>query len=673
MRDEWGNDEYYNLDDAYGSSDQFDDGDLDGFQVEGEGSGELSAEQLIEQYNLGTTDIAMSIAESDYMGRETDSPDSHLVGMASPAALQLDYIKRMSPNMQTTSQMILSGMATGNSTTDALRIHEAQKVMGSITGMSPADFARQIDAQAPSPVVSIDPTDYQVAGTYYDETTGRPRRSKITRPGNIVDSPRFDYGNVTGSQPYSIPGGELSKTLSFLTNTTGEMVERGPGGRLHSAQPTADRESAYREKQALAYTMIDNIADKYFIKDRTRESDVYGVRKAAVVDQLTAFMLDSDLTGAGGRILPMPNELPIPGLKETQALRGSGTAAWTTMQSEAELAKYKLSSSKLDFKNPLHMQLARKMGDTRNTFVPIDWTGYKDLDPSGQKDFVAHAQRTQRHQWSQLKGDVEFIRNTLRDDMVTIADENRGYDTRVIGNDRVSGEQADRMNAINEAHILGVDGDSYAGETGWAIRGKGGGQGGGGYSSTGPLKSSVTGGQFVDDFGNIVQGPISAEDTGAISLGSQQTVFRSAEELAAYERANPNFTGGSERGGMYGDKGLNDMSLAIEAAAEGTGTPFGYSNFAIPGTDLDLYQKSVAGRNPAAQGSAEWLAEREGNVTGSRAPELWKNKGDRRLAAEMAERRMVNALPEGDAKKAALLKLDPSNEYTVQGLSLIHI
>lgn len=72
------------------------------------------------------------------------------------------------------------------------------------------------------------------------------------------------------------------------------------------------------------------------------------------------------------------------------------------------------------------------------------------------------------------------------------------------------------------------------------------------------------------------------------------------------------------------------------------------------GSDLEAYRDKVANSSSPAQGSKEWLAQREGVVTGSKAKELWKGMGDSRLAATLASEKLG-------------ITEDISNAYTSRG------
>lgn len=133
----------------------------------------------------------------------------------------------------------------------------------------------------------------------------------------------------------------------------------------------------------------------------------------------------------------------------------------------------------------------------------------------------------------------------------------------------------------------------------------------------------------------------------------------SGDQAAFYDRVNDSATF-TDMGGLStyrnlavdGDKSESDIYLRegvdLEAVPDRLSAPNGEIS------DRDLYRLYMEDAKNPVQGSDAWLAQRKGMVTGSKSKELWKGKGDARLAITMAAERL------GVAD-------DVANAYTSQG------
>lgn len=119
----------------------------------------------------------------------------------------------------------------------------------------------------------------------------------------------------------------------------------------------------------------------------------------------------------------------------------------------------------------------------------------------------------------------------------------------------------------------------------------------------------------------------------------------SAEQVREHGR-------GSDRGGMYGNKGLSEVGEFIEYSQLSKEDSFTYDKYSwqaghdpedtsdpvFDDTDLGRYKRWVYQTKPAKQGDEAWKEARRGLVTASTASDLSRNNG--RIAASLAAQRL---------------------------------
>lgn len=459
--DDWGNDDYSLEDNAYGSSDDYNDGDLEGFQIDegGDTGQELSDAEFMAQVKAdhgSAYGVAQEMVRRDEQAAKLG--DIEQMGMATMADLQTGYIQQLPTNMLTTVNAALSGQIASSDIGEQLRLEETVAGFEAMTGRDAARIAKDLDptgVMQPSAVRSIDPTGYAVAGTYVDPR-GNVRRSSGMAP------PAFE-GTITGERPYTPPSGAAAMATKFLGTTTREMVERGAGAREHTnflsidGQPS-EKEAEYKEQMGSAFSQIGEIVDKHYFTERARKAPGYSGRREQAVNEITKFLLEQDMTASKDRFLPLPNEMKTPGLVVTRPMRGgkNETAAWTGLEFDAQLESYGINPDEFNpskEENRLHWELARKAGSVSNTFAPIDW----DLE---------NPLKTQNYEIGQLKSKVRGLRKTLRRDMLSETDLAWGNTERrsSISLSGTHQEYADDRNLRNEAAIQGMQWDAASTE-----------------------------------------------------------------------------------------------------------------------------------------------------------------------------------------------------------------
>ena len=433
--DEYGNDDEYH---SYGSSDEYNEGDLDGFQLVGEGN---------QQGSDPADDWLASVEDSN--GPDPESLPEGYMG-ATAADLQLGRIGHVEPRVQAGIKAILSGQnINGISALDAAAAREqfAEEISG-----DPAKFAKQL---------KID---------------------------GAVEVPKSSQ--------------DLKQVLSMLQNTSGEYLERGPGKTLPGNFFDEEKLGKADEDFNTAMQYIDELSDLYIHKE-TKGSSIYGTRKEAVKTKLTERLMDSVLYSGSSAIVPTPNELDIAGLLPTMSYRGSQGTKFNRISFEAEAQSRGWTDQDVAFwehkpsvKNSLFPKPRRKSNESYD----------------GDK-----VKRDQDYQFEQARFKAQFARDVLRKEMPTNRDESAGQ-IRMAGFDTPYGDQADRMSAMNESSIQGLDFMQEA--------------------DTEQLRA----------------------DDGIASSGM------TADQVAAHGE-------GSARGGMYGDKALSEVDLFIEQAMEAEDAP----------------------------------------------------------------------------------------------------
>lgn len=348
-----------------------------------------------------------------------------LIGAATPATLQLGRIGHVEPRIQAGIKAVLSGQSVdGIHPVDAAA---AREQFASEIGQDPKEFARQIKL---------------------DEVVQVPRHQQ-----------------------------DLKTVISMLQNTSGEYMERGPGGQLIGNIQDAEKQMEADADLQKAIGYISELADLY-IDDRTRGSSVEPARRRALEESITKRLIDGTFYEGSKDILPLPNETGVTGIIRTQGIYGSaqGTAedrlsagqfdsAYKTVGSGVKTRflrdenGYKVFKDNVDQKT--RADILRRTPSLANSLFPKP---RRIKDKTYSISELEKQTRDQQYALSQAQFKAEEARRILRRELPSTRDESKGQ-IRMTGWDTPYDEQADLQNLRNEAAIQGIDWNTfYAGQ-----------------------------------------------------------------------------------------------------------------------------------------------------------------------------------------------------------------
>lgn len=419
---------------------------------------------------------------------------------------------------------------------------------------------------------------------------------------------------------------DVNLTLSMMGSSAEDYIKAG-GTRLDGQTMSAEAEIVQRDQQEKLYNRIESLADTYYLTDATKASDIYGVRKAQVVQGLAKHFMDGDISGLGMRgnsALPLPNQLGIPGLKWTKSVGYDRVgSAFTPLEHAQEVERVKGKGGPVTLKE--QWELINRGPSAMNTFSPYD----ESLSRFGKTSEEIRA--IQKRTFDTINDDALELRDLLRSQTATIADGNNGFRSRVIGQWNPNGDQAAATEFRNfHSAQLGMTGLNE-----WS---------GNDDSETREVYNPAQG-MTVEGLSKIMQRP----DFIASQL---------------YTGA-PMHQGGSRKGqgsdGMYGAKGMSEQEEAVQSDMARYQELIEASGFKMSSDDAiarvmeerdptatkpvlstdgysayDYYKRNVAGSVTPAQGSDEWKSQRTGNVTGSVAKKLLQKNGHVAMAVEVA-------------------------------------
>lgn len=403
---------------------------------------------------------------------------------------------------------------------------------------------------------------------------------------------------------------DVNLTLSMMGSSAEDYIKAG-GTRLDGQTMSAEAEIIQREQQDKIYKRIESLADTYYLTDATKASDIYGVRKAQVVQGLAKHFMDGDISGLGVRgnsALPLPNQLGVPGLKWTKSVGYDRVgSAFTPMEHAQEVERVKAKGGPVTLKE--QWELINRGPSAMNTFSPYD----ESLSKFGKTPEEIRA--IQKSRFDAINDDALELRDLLRSQTATIADGNNGFRSRVIGQWNPNEEQAAATEFRNfHSAQLGMTG--------------------------------------MNEYGGM---EVNAE---------QIPVWKMAWLMSADAPLRSDRTilgGGSDTGGMYGEKGVSEKEGAVQSDMARYQELLEESGFKMSSDDAiarvmeerdptatkpvlstdgysayDYYKRDVAGSVTPVQGSDEWKSQRTGNVTGSVAKKLLQKNGHVAMAVEVA-------------------------------------
>lgn len=457
--------------------------------------------------------------------------------------------------------------------------------------------------------------------------------SKIGKDSLGVMAAVEEFTSVTGVDPQVIASRmkidesvedprsrqDLGMVISMLQNTAGEYMERGPGKNLPGNYLNPDKMASKTEKLSIAFQKLGGIADLY-IPEETKQSSIYGLRKEQVVNQLADRFMNQKFFDRGKDVsaradyatLPLPNELNVPGLVPTRSSVYGSTSPHTRLE---QSAFYEAGTEGYS-----DYEIRQLQPSLINSLVPIRREDRERVN--GKNRTKPNIARGQEFQMGTIIQDTEFVRKALLEAFPTMQNESEGVG-RAIGFNSPYADQAASDNLRNEAAILGIDRDTFmsvsdntpivAGQT---------------LPTVPPQRARN---EFVQATDRIYGAPV-VTHAQAVDFGASVNAL--ASQISGHTPS-----GSSGRGGMHGVRGESELSLFVDALDIGLHTSEMYGKLppTIPErSDRALYRSQVANNPSPAQGTPEWLAQREGNITASTADVLLREMGAEKMAATLA-------------------------------------
>jgi len=436
----------------------------------------------------------------------------------------------------------------------------------------------------------------------FEDATGVPAAETAAK----MNMPKDAYiGDITTIDPVTMKPTEVRKHIPSrqdVVQTLGTMrssdeyLQIGPGGRMVGQRLSEKANDKANDQLMNAFQGIRDIAPSYFTDAAKKygPTNLYAQRTRQLEGELTNWILDKDRSWSSDVFLPTPNELSTEGLKATASVGTFGG----------------LNSGQKNTTSPFtYIQHAAAIEKAR---------GQGEITVAEQESIIKSAPslsntlrpidwnasdpiHSQKVAMAELEYKVRGIRDPLRRFALSTRDEYRGNTERVQGRDTVDDEQALQFEERNQvSSFLDMGG--------------------------------------LDTYRNLgVEGDKSEADRYMAEIKSGVPDEFDFKEEKEFDPDLPNF--------FRLDK-IHKPNFFNPTHSK--------DSFAMPGSDEERYALQVLDKNSPEQGSKEWLAQREGMVTGSKAKELWKGKGDERLAITLAKERM------GIAD-------DISNAYTVRG------
>lgn len=671
----------FNIDDL-GTGDGFDDFDLDlldtldgehsndygsGYEIEGDGV-ESDSDIISQDRNQTIWEL---LVEDDRSKTET----SPMMGMASLTSLKQGQLSHQSIAVQKAVKDAIEGNLNGvYANKDKLEIDLAVSKAGQAIGGDPSQLLSGLNIRKehlPSNVSRVKRgllESYQIKERIKASgpiTGGHQARPSSFRRDTKVYPSKDLYGanqNTPDALPvryedrsYMPPASQetVHRAMGFLERSE-EYTGAGPGSKLPGHVLSIEGQDPLSVERSLvtqerldgdmmkAVGIVSDIAELY-IHDLTKGTSVYASRKKAVEESLTKRFMDGTFYDGARSIMPLPNETGITGIKPTMSY-----------------------------------------GGTTTPYTRVQFAGVKDEFEEGSKEFFQYlpnlagslftkkdgydkaAQNKNLDKTIELAG---FARDVFREQLPTVRDESSGQ-IRMAGYDMAYGKQEANTGFWDEAAQLDLTMDSFvemvAGGGNSDITGSGG---GGGTGQTMPTALGTS----RPVFQGFADGPPSA----AAMLGAQENFARSTKAYeGSVELSNIQFVPkdtenrflpsgevnkeynpgkGSDTAGMYGEKGLSEHRLYVEARESGMNQEDAYGfarsepglvigdDVVDPGvyrpnmSDQEKYIMSQIQNPSPRQGTKAWLDQRKGNITASGAAKLLTKFGSEKVAIGMSE------------------------------------
>ena len=259
----------------------------------------------------------------------------------------------------------------------------------------------------------------------------------------IQGDPSLWANQLRIDETVSIPNSSQDKKmiLSVLQNTSGEYFDKGPGSDLAGHTLIQDRQRKMDEDLKLALGYIDELSELY-IDPRSKGHSIYGVKKDLVKQSLTSRFLDGTFSEDAASILPLPNETGVTGIRPTASYRGYTGTSFDRVGFDIYAEENNLTSEDSAF--------WEHKPNLKGSLFP------KSINRGSSGADKAKATRYQDYQHGQALYKAKFARKILREQMPTNRDESAGQ-IRMTGWDTPYGDQAERMDLLNEAAIQDLD------------------------------------------------------------------------------------------------------------------------------------------------------------------------------------------------------------------------
>ncbi|MCK5017655.1 MAG: YqaJ viral recombinase family protein, partial [Candidatus Peribacteraceae bacterium] len=448
----------------------------------------------------------------------------------------------------------------------------------------------------------VSSVDYGIQANIKAALEARLDGSRVGFTSLDIDVAVEDFEKITGVSAESfaarikLPEGQnvsrypkdLRTAISMLS-TAGEKMQAGPGYTLPGNVQSRTKQHEQDAEIQRAFADISAVSE-FYMTDITKGSDVYATRKTAIEQSLYGRLLSMPFHEASRSIVPVPHEVNVLGVVPTKGSIGGYTD---------ERGRYQGGGSpytRLEFANvegeldPESKMYRALNPSAMHSLMPLSYpkTG-TDAERASAYEEMKETRRATFDE--QIYGRLQSARATLQKHFPTMSDESRGQ-YRMAAWQKNMEDYDKTTNLYNLA--AEQDADMFRHDD----------EGIGMPESFIPINPS----------------------TGMPEIPEGQTLS------------------GSRKGGMYGEKGLSERDEYVDEqrVLEEYKKKYPIASVEVGAdTDRGRYLASVTGKQGVAeQGSAEWLAQRKGLVTGSVSTELGYEMGVETLAANMAAERL---------------------------------
>ena len=444
--------------------------------------------------------------------------------------------------------------------------------------------------------------------------------SKVGLTGLDIDVAVEDFTKITGVSAESfasrinIPEGQLPSsypkdiyTAISMLSTAGDKMKAGPGYTLPGNVQTKIKQTEQNDELARAFADISAVSE-YYMTDVTKGSDVYGTRKTAIEQSLYKRLLDMPFHESSRSIVPVPHEVGVIGVVPTKGSLGGYTDRRGHYQGGGS------PYTRLEFANiegeldPESAEYRALNPSAMHSLMPIKYPkAGTDAERASAYAELKEARRTRYD--SDVYGRLQSARKTLKKFFPTMSDESQGQGRMAAWQKNMEDWDVS-SNLYNEASITG----------------------------------SLTGADTIETMGYSTEYndelSLFAHEEQGIEM-PESNISRKGTGAARIYLEMGQTLKGSSTGTVHGDPGLSERDLHLEQQREYIANREDISEYGMDSdSDRARYLASLAGKPVAKQGSAEWLAQRKGLITGSVSTELGYEMGVETLASNLAAERL---------------------------------